>query len=86
MTSAKSPGSIFLGIARVFSEPAQLPAPMVGKARLKRAERKPVPCGVRLRDAVPAAMLDRDARFIADRFKTHLDLGRVVRRNACGPP
>ena len=29
-----------------------------------------------LRDAVPAAMFDRHARFGADRFEAHLDLGR----------
>ncbi len=45
-----------------------------------------MPRGMVLRDRIPAAMLDRYTSFRTDRLETQLDLGHLVRREACLPP
>ena len=44
---------------------------MLAEAHLRRRQGKAVPCDVLLRDRVPTAVLDGDARFIRDGFETN---------------
>src|SRR5271163_4547899 len=48
--------------------------------------RKSVTCDVLLRDRVPGAVFDSDARLLADRFEPHFDFGRLFRPECRLPP
>ena len=49
-------------------------APVLRLAHLERLQRETVARHMLLRDRIPAAMLDRHARFVADRLEAHLDV------------
>src|SRR3546814_1993748 len=51
---------------------------MLAETALEQHQFEAVARGMALRDGVPAAMFDRDARFVADRLEAHLDLGRLI--------
>ena len=52
--------------------------PKLAQPPLEQRQFEPVPRNMFLRDAVPAAMLDRDARRVAYRLEPDVDLGRLI--------
>src|SRR5689334_2099376 len=71
--------SSFAAPCRQF-ERGEQHAPVFGQLALEQHERKAMTCDVVLRDLVPAAMLDRDARLFAQRFEAHVELRRLAGR------
>src|SRR3546814_16300110 len=59
---------------------------MLAQSPLEQHQLEAVPCGMALRDRIPAAMLDGHAGFVAHRFEAYLDLGRLSGREARPPP
>ena len=53
---------------------------MIGLSALEQHQLKTVTRGMILRDLVPAAMLDRHARLVANRFEAHVEFCRLVGR------
>src|SRR3546814_9823644 len=59
---------------------------MLAQSPLEQHQLEAVPCGMALRDRIPAAMLDGHAGFVAHRFEAYLDLGRLSGREARQTP
>jgi hypothetical protein len=66
--------------AQRFTEGAEQGAPMFSQAHLRGGKRKAVAGCVILRDRVPAAMLDGDARFLIHGFESDIDVRDLVGR------
>src|SRR3546814_7643525 len=60
-----------------LAHPRQQLTPMLAQSPLEQHQLEAVPCGMALRDRIPAAMLDGHAGFVAHRFEAYLDLGRL---------
>src|SRR3546814_18713317 len=59
---------------------------MLAQSPLEQHQLEAVPCGMALRDRIPAAMLDGHAGFVDHRFEAYLDLGRLSGREARQTP
>src|SRR3546814_4378861 len=69
-----------------LAHPRQQLTPMLAQSPLEQHQLEAVPCGMALRDRIPAAMLDGHAGFVAHRFEAYLDLGRLSGREARQTP
>src|SRR5271170_484718 len=78
-----------IGIAILSQQILQRPeriTPPVGDVAKCDVLRKSVTRDVLLRDRVPGAVFDGDARLLADRFEPHFDFGRLFRPECRLPP
>lgn len=59
---------------------------MISQPMLEQFQAEAMPRGVTLRNRVPAAVLDGDARLVTSGFESDIDFSDLIRRECCLPP